>query len=182
MDRIITIARCQWRAFWRRFKRAGNLNAGNQGILLIFAVLVLARYLQSLQNAALDLPRGDTRLFESLLFGIFLIWLFPLAGSARMSIATRKLMHLPLTLKELFGIRVVTLFIQPISWIILGGSLAICYPAIRAQNPFAGVIAALLFILLSGLVGLTICQLLTMVFGEKYCFWCCCSEALAFPI
>ena len=99
MDRIITIGRCQWRAFWRRFRRAGHLNAGNQGILLIFSVLILARYLQSLRTAATDLPQGKTRVFESLLLAIFLVWMFPLASNARTSISTRKLLHLPLTLR-----------------------------------------------------------------------------------
>ena len=170
MDRITTIARCQWRAFWRRLKRAGNLNAGNQAIILIFSVLILVRYLRTLQAAATLLPRGDTRLFESLLLGIFLVWLFPLAGNARMSIATRRLMHLPLTLRELFGVRVVTLFIPPYTWIILFGSLGICYPVVRAPHPLTGVIAALLFTLFSALVGLTIAQLLTMKSWRRLLF------------
>ena len=114
-------------------------------------------------------PRGDTALlnhFTRTFFG----WLFPLAGNARMSIATRILMHLPLTLKDLFGVRVVTLFIPPYSWIILFGSLGICYPVFRAQHPLAGLIASLLFILFSALVGLTIAQLLTMKSWRRLLF------------
>ena len=170
MDRIVTIGRCQWRAFWRRFKRTGNLNAGNQAIILIVSFLLLIRYLHSLQAAATLLPRGDARLFQSLFSGIFLVWLFPMAGNAGMSITTRKLMHLPLTLKELFGIRVVTLFIPPYVWIIVLGSLGICYPIIRAQNPVPGVIAALLFITFSALTGLTVSQLLTMKLWRRILF------------
>lgn len=170
MDRIITIGRCQWRAFWRRFRRGGHLDAGNQAILLIFSVLVLARYLQSLHIAAIDLPQGKTRVFESLLLGIFLVWMYPLASNARTSISTRKLLHLPLTLRELFGIRLITLLIPPYSWVIPGGSLAICYPIIRAQNPLAGVTAALLFIVFSALTGLTIAQLLTIGFWRRSFF------------
>lgn len=170
MDRIITIGRCQWRAFWRRFRRAGHLNAGNQGILLIFSVLLLTRYLQALRTAGIDLPQGKTRIFESLLMAIFLVWMFPLASNARTSISTRKLLHLPLTLKELFGIRLITLLIPPYAWIILGGSLAICYPVIRAQNPVAGVAAAFFFIVFSALTGLTIAQLLRIGFWRKLFF------------
>ena len=154
MDRIITIGRCQWRAFWRRFSRSGHLNAGNQGILLIASVLILARYLQALRTAATDLPQGKSRVLESLLMAIFLAWMFPLASNARTSISIRKLQHLPLTLKELFGIRLITLVIPPYAWVILGGSLAICYPIIHSQNPVAGVTAALLFIVSSALTGL----------------------------
>ena len=108
------------------------------------------------------LPQGKTRVFESLLLAIFLAWMFPLASNARTSISTRKLLHLPLTLKELFGIRLITLLIPPYAWVILGGSLAICYPIIRAQNPVAGVTAAFFFIVFSALTGLTIAQLLSI--------------------
>ena len=146
MDRVITISRWQWQGFWRRFKRVGHLNAGNQGILLIVSVLILVRYLQTLRTAALDLPQGKTRVFESLVMAIFFVWLFPLTSNTRSRLAIRKLLHLPLSLNELFAIRLTTLFIPPYTWIILGGSLAICYPIIRTQNPAAGVIAALLFI------------------------------------
>lgn len=170
MDRIITIGRCQWRAFWRRFKRAGYLNAGNQAILLIVSVLVLVRYLQSLHTAAMDLPQGKPRGFESLLLGIFLAWMFPLASNARTVTSTAKLLHLPLTLKELFAIRLITLLIPPYAWIILGGSLAICYPIVRAPNPLAGVTAALLFIIFSSFTGMTIAQLLRISLWRKLFF------------
>ena len=170
MDRIITIGRCQWRAFWRRFKRAGHLNAGNQAILLIFSVLLLVRFLQSLHAAATDLPQGRPRGFESLLFLIFLAWMFPLASNAGTVTSTAKLLHLPLTLRELFAIRFITLLIPPYAWIILGGSLAICYPIVRAPNPLGGVMAALLFIIFSALTGLTIAQLLRISFWRKLFF------------
>lgn len=167
MDRIIIIGRWQWRAFWRRVNRAGHLNAGNQGILLIFSVLVLVRYLQALHTAAINLPQGQTRVFDSLLLVVFLAWMFPLASGARTNITTRKLLHLPLTLRELFGIKLITLLIPPYSWVILGGSLAICYPIIGAQNPVSGIVAALLFVVFSALLGLTIAQLLSMSFWRK---------------
>ena len=95
------------------------------------------------------------------------MWLFPLATNARTSISIRKLLHLPLTLKELFAIRVITLFIPPYSWIIVAASLGICYPIIQAQSPLTGVIAALLFIVFSALTGLTISQLLQISFWRK---------------
>ncbi len=167
MDRITTIARCQWQAYWRRFRRTGSLNAGNQGIILIFSLLLLARYLQALHTAALDLPQGKTRVFQSLLSAVFLVWLFPLATNSRMSIAIRRLLHLPLTLKELFAIRLITLLIPPYTWIIVAGSLGLCYPILRAPHATAGVIAALLFVVFSALTGLTIAQLLQLAFWRK---------------
>ena len=128
------------------------------------------RYLQALRTAAIDLSLGRTRVFESLLLAIFLVWMFPLASNARTSISTRKLLHLPLTLKDLFVIRLITLLIPPYSWVIFGGSLAICYPIIRAQNPVAGLAAAFFFIIFSALTGLTIALLLSIGFWRKLFF------------
>jgi hypothetical protein len=93
--------------------------------------------------------------------------MFPLASSARNSISTRKLLHLPLTHVDLFAIRLISLFFPPSTWVILAGSLAICYPIIRAKNPVAGVIAALLFIAFSALTGITIAQLLSISLFRK---------------
>lgn len=162
MDRIITISGWQWRSFWRRFNRAANLNAGNQGILLIVSVLLLIRYLKALHVAAGELQQAKTQGFQSLLLAILLVWMFPLVNSARISISTRKLLHLPLRPIELFCLRLVNLIFPPFSWLIVAGSLGICYPIIRARNPVAGIIAAILFIGFAAFLGLTIAQLLTV--------------------
>jgi hypothetical protein len=170
VDRVITISRCQWQAFWRRFRRGGHLNAGNQGVLLILSVPIFVRYLQTLRTAAFDLPQGRTRVFESLLIAIFFVWLFPLTSNARNSIITRKLLHLPLPVRELFAIKLIALFLPPYTWLIAVGSLAILYPIIRAANPTPGVIAGFLFIVFSGFTGLTIAQLLSLSVWRRLFF------------
>lgn len=167
MGRITTILRYQWRAYWRRFTRAGNLTAGNQGILLILSGFILFRYFQLLGTAATDLAAGKTAMLERLLIGIFLVWLFPLVSNAQLSISTRVLRHLPLSVKELFGIKAISLLIPPYAWMIVAGSLAICYPLVHAPSPLGGVSAALLFIVMSWLAGLTIAQLLSIAFWRK---------------
>lgn len=146
------------------------MNAGNQGILLIISVLILVRYLRALRIAALELPQGRSRVFEFLLIAIFCAWLFPLPSNPRGRLALRKLLHLPLRLKELFAIRLITLLIPPYTWIVLCGSLAICYPIVRAQNRAAGLLAGLLFIVFSGFTGLTIAQLLSLRYWRRIFF------------
>ncbi|HSS19803.1 MAG TPA: hypothetical protein VLL54_06990 [Pyrinomonadaceae bacterium] len=170
MDRISAIVGCQWRAFWRRFRRSGHLGAGNQAIVLIGAVLFLARFLQSLHRAALDLPQSKTRVFESLLLVIFVVWLFPLTSNARINIATRKLLHLPLSASERFAIKLLNFFIPPYAWVIAIGSLAICYPTIYAPHPLGGILAALLFVAFSMFTGITIAQLLSLAIWRKLFF------------
>jgi len=164
MGGLNSILHCQWRAYWRRFARSGNLNAGNQGILLIISALVLFRYVSALRVASTELSHGNTSMLERLLLGIFLVWLFPLMSNARLSVTTRAIQHLPLSLKQLFIVKSVSLFIPPFAWMVVGASLGISYSLAHAPNPLAGISAALLFIILSWLTGLTVAQLMSIAF------------------
>jgi hypothetical protein len=160
VDRIKPIVFWQWRAFWRRVSNARNLNAGNQAVLLIFSVLAAIRYIQALQHAAVTLAQGKSQSLGALLNVLFLIWMFPLITSARSYNSLQKLLHLPLTVKELLAVRVALLLMSPYAWIIVAASAAICYPITYAANPPAGILAAVLFIVFAFFVGLTISQLL----------------------
>lgn len=159
MDRTLTIIRFQWRAYWRHLGRGGKTTAGNLGIGLLFGGLIFLKYLQWLRLAATNLPRGKTTLLAALLSAIFLAWMFPLAGD-RTSLATRRWLHLPLSLKQRFWVRVFSLFMPPSSWLIVAGSLAICYPLAKGARPFLGVLAALLYIAFAGLTGLVASHLI----------------------
>jgi hypothetical protein len=106
-------------------------------------------------------------MLERLLLGILLVWLFPLMSNARLSVATRSIRHLPLSLKQLFIIRSVSLLIPPFAWIVVGASLGISYSLAHAPNPLAGISAALLFILFSWLTGLTVAQLISVAFWRS---------------
>jgi hypothetical protein len=143
------------------------LNAGNQGIILIFAVLLLIKYVQALKVASAQLSVGKSQMLESLLVGFFLTWFFPLMSNGRLSITMRGLKHLPLTLRDLFVIRVATLFIPPVSWMILAASIAMAYPLAHATNPVAGIVALGLFMLFSWLTGLTVSHLISLPVWRK---------------
>jgi len=67
-------------------------------------------------------------------------------------------------LKQLFIIKSVSLLIPPFAWIVVGASLGISYSLAHAPNPLLGILAALLFILLSWLIGLTVAQLMSIAF------------------
>lgn len=167
MDRTITIIRYQWRAYWRRLGRGGKATAGNQGIALIIFGLVFVKYLQWLRIATINLSRGKTALLEALLATIFLAWLFPLTDGGRSSIATRRWLHLPLSLKELFRLRVISVLMPPSSWLVIAGSLAICYPLAHAKKPALGIVAGLLFITMSGFAGLTVSHLISVALWRR---------------
>ena len=86
MGRVATILQLQWRAYWRRFVRPGNLTTSNEGILLIVSILALFKYFSALRIAGYELANGKYVMFEKLLFGIFIVWLFPLLSNARLNI------------------------------------------------------------------------------------------------
>ena len=170
MDRVAGIVRCQCRAYWRRFSRGTNLTVGNHGITLIIAVLILIKYFRLLGSANVDLASGNTALLQWLLAGIFLAWLFLPIGFSPIIISSRGLLHLPLSLIDLFVIRVLSLLMMPYSWMVLAGSLAICYPMASAPRPPAAVTAALLFIAMSCSTGLAIAHLLSIAAWRRLLF------------
>jgi hypothetical protein len=167
MDRTATIISYQWRAYWRRFHRGGKLTVGNQGIALLILLLIFVRYLQWLHLAANNLAAGKTRLFEFLLTIVFLAWLFPLATSDADTIANRRWLHLPLSLKKLLVVRVSSLLTAPTAWIIVAASLSLLYPVLYAGRGAVGIAATLLFVLLSTLTGLTLSQLINVAWWRR---------------
>jgi hypothetical protein len=143
------------------------LRAGNQGVILILSIFIAVKYVQLLLTASANIEKGNSKLLVQLLGAIFFVWLFPVGSSARQTFASRKWLHLPLSLGERFVIRTLSLLMPPSGWLLILGSLAICYPLAHARNPFAGMLAGLLFIAMAWLTGLTISHLLNFVAWRK---------------
>lgn len=162
MDRVTGIIRYQWRAYFRRFSRARSLTAGNQGITLIIIAVLFFKWVSLLGSAAAALSSGDTGLFQALLTAVLLAWLFLPVSTAPSGVPLHGLLHLPLSLKALFAIRIASLVITPYSWIAVAASLAIGYPLAHAVSPWTGMAAALLLVTLSGLLGVTLAHLISI--------------------
>lgn len=133
---------------------------GNQAVLLLVSVLVFARYVQALRVATSELSAGNSKMFERILLGLFLVWFFPLLSNSRVAITTQALRQMPLTFTDLFVIRAGSLFIPPFAWMVVAGSIAIAYPLAHAPRPVEGSLAAILFLIIAWLTGLTVSQLL----------------------
>ena len=161
MDRVAAILGFQWRAYWRRFHRAGNLTTNNAGVWILFGGITVVRYLQFLPRVSTQLAHGETARYEALLIGVFLVWMFPVMGESWRSIGSRALLHTPLTPRELFLIRLGSVFVSPVTWVIVVCSLALGYPLANAPNPLAGMIALVLFLLFSLAMSLTIAHVLS---------------------
>jgi hypothetical protein len=151
----------QWRAYWRRVQRAGRINASNLGIFVLLGGIGIVKYLQQLPAIAGQLPQGNTTKYEMLLAAAFMVWLLPAMAESRRSISSRALLHFPFATRELFFLRLTSVFISPVTWIIVICSLALGYPLTSAPNRAAGMAALSLFLLLALAVSLTTADLLS---------------------
>lgn len=170
MDRITAILKCQWRAYWRRFRGSSSLRADNAGILLLFGGLASLRFLQQLPLAASQLERGETARYETLLNVVFFAWMVPVMGESRRSIASRSLLHFPLTSSELFLIRTGSVFCSPLSWIVVALSLTLAFPVAVTEHPVTGMIGLFALLLLGLFVSLTIMHLLQGALARRLSF------------
>ena len=160
MDRVTTVLRYQWRAYWRRFRRATNLTRHNAGILVVFGGIVVVRFLQQLPLVAKQLANGQTSRYQTLLTLGFLVWMMPALAESKRSISSRALLRFPLSTRELFAIRLGSLFFSPVTWIIGVVSVALLYPLAMSAHPFAGALALFAFVLLALFSGLTLTHIL----------------------
>lgn len=167
MDRVAAILGFQWRAYWRRFHRTGNLTTNNAGVWILFGGIAVFRYLQLLPRVSTQLAHGETARYEALLIGVFLVWMFPVMAESWRSIGSRALLHTPLTPRELFCIRLGSVFVSPVMWVIVACSLALGYPLVKAPNPVTGMIALVLFLLFSLAMSLTIAHVLSSAAMRK---------------
>lgn len=160
MDRLAAIIEFQWRAHWRQFSRAGKLATGNRGITLVVTGLILIKYFRLLSAARIEVAVGNTALLVSLLAGVFVACVSVCLSSPRANRSLCELRRLPLSISDLFVIRIVLTLMTPFSWLVLTGAFAILYPLAQAARPFAGIVAGLLFIALSWSSGLLLSNLL----------------------
>ena len=167
MDRITAVLRYQWRAYWRRFRRATSLTRHNAGILVVFGGIVVVRFLQQLPLVAKQLANGQTSGYQTLLTLGFLVWMMPALAESKRSISSRGLLRFPLSTQELFAIRLGSLFFSPVTWIIGMVSLGLVYPLALAAHPFTGTLALFVFVLLALFSGLTLAHVLNNAFMRK---------------
>jgi len=170
MDRLTAIIEYQWRAHWRQFSQAGKLAAGNRGIALVVTGLILFKYFRLLTSARIEVARGNAALLSFLLASIFLGCVSVCLNSPRAGRSLSELRRLPLSISDLFAIRIVSTFMTPFSWLVMAGAFAIVYPIAQAPRPFAGIVAALLFISMAWSSGLTLSHLLTIKAWRRVLF------------
>jgi hypothetical protein len=160
MDRLAAIIEYQFRAHWRHFSRAGKLAAGNRGIIILVTGLILIKYFRLLNTARIEVAQGKTALLSFLLAGVFVACVSVCLSSPRTFHSLSGLRRLPLSISDLFVIRIVATFMTPFSWMVTVGAFAILYPIAQAPKPAGGIIAASMFIFGAWATGLVFSNLL----------------------
>ena len=167
MARIRWMLRHQWRAYWRGIIRTGNHIQFYLFVLTPLAYLIFIKLPPVLQRAAQDLSIGRTRSCEFILLLFAGAWLLLPFEDANPSFSVKNLLRFPLSMTELLGLRILSLFISPLAVLILLGSLLSLFPFSRARYPLAGIAAALLLFLSAMLLGWCLLHLLSVAAWRK---------------
>jgi hypothetical protein len=117
------ILKYQWKAYWRRFTRPGQLPQFDVLLLLLLGALLIFKLPPVLRRAARELAIGQTVVMNQLLFALAAAWLYPRIENAIISIHPKDLIRFPLTINSMLLVRIGSFFISPAAMIITAGSL-----------------------------------------------------------
>lgn len=139
MDRLKLLLRFEALLYWRSFHR--SCLKGNE-ILVIFLLVVLGifRLFTFVEMAANRFEHGDFIPAESLLTGMFLVWVAWWVYSKGPEIP-RHFMHMPLSRGDLFLLRISAGLVSPAAWGLIGFS-AVLFRAFASVSSQVGFIPA----------------------------------------
>ncbi|MGH9752915.1 MAG: ABC-2 transporter permease [Blastocatellia bacterium] len=161
MARVRQILKYQWKAYWRRFMRPGQLAQFDMLLLLLLGALLIFKLPPVLRRAARELAIGQTAVMDQLLFALAAAWLYPRIENAIISIHPKDLIRFPLTINSLLLVRIGSFFISPVAMIITAGSLLGALPFLASPRPFIGIAAAILFFVMAASLGLSLSHMMS---------------------
>jgi hypothetical protein len=154
------ILKYQWKAYWRRFMRAGQLTQSDALLLLLLGALLIFKLPPVLRRAARELAVGQTVVMDQLLFALAAVWLYPRIENAITSIRPKDLIRFPLTANSMLLVRVGSFFISPAAMIVTAGSLLGALPLLVSPRPFIGITAAILFFVMAASLGFSLSHMM----------------------
>ncbi|MBO0863052.1 MAG: hypothetical protein J2P21_32070 [Chloracidobacterium sp.] len=161
MAGVRQILKYQWKAYWRRFTRPGQLAQFDMLLLLLVGALLIFKLPPVLRRAARELAIGQTLGMDQLLFALGAAWLYPRIENACISIHPKALIRFPLTTNSMLLVRIGSFFISPVSMIITAGSLLGAGPLLASTRPFIGITAAILFFVIAVSLGLSLSHMMS---------------------
>ena len=156
MAGVRLILKYQWKAYWRRFMRAGQLAQFDILLMLILGALFIFKLPPVLRLAARELAVGQTAGMDRLLLALAAAWIFPRTENGLISIHPKDLIRFPLTASSLLLVRIGSFFISPATMIITAGSLLSALPFLVSPRPLIGIAAFFFFFLTAASLGLSL--------------------------
>ncbi len=157
MAGVRLILKYQWKAYWRRYIRGGQLAELDALLLLLFGALFILK----LPQAARELAVGRAAGMELLLFALAIAWHYPLVEDSRISIRPKNLIRFPLGANSMLRIRIVSFFMGPAAMILTVASLLTAMSLLASPRPFIGIVAAILFFTLAASLGLSLSHMMS---------------------
>ncbi|MGH9936429.1 MAG: hypothetical protein ACREAM_09290, partial [Blastocatellia bacterium] len=161
MAGVRLILKYQWKAYWRRFTRAGQLRQFDMLLLLLLGALFIFKLPPVLWRASRELAIGQTVGMDQLLFALAAAWLFPRSESALISIRPKDLIRFPLTTNSMLLVRIGSFFISPATIIITAASLLGALPLLASPRPFIVIAAAILFFVTAASLGWSLSHMMS---------------------
>jgi hypothetical protein len=155
------ILKYQWKVYWRRFTRPGQLPHFDILLLLLLGPLLIFKLPPVLRRAARELAIGQTVVMDQLLFALAAAWLYLRIENAIISIHPKDLIRFPLTINSLLLVRIGSFFISPAAMIITTGSLLGALPLHASRRPFIGIAAAILFFVMAASLGFSLSHMMS---------------------
>jgi hypothetical protein len=156
MAGVRLILKYQWKAYWRRFMRAGQLSQLDMILLLLLGALFIFKLPPDLWRASRELAIGQTARIERLLLLFAITWLYSIFENTLISLSPKNLVRYPLSTDSLLLIRIGSFFISPVTMMITVASLLGALPLLASPRPFTGVSAAILFFITAASLGLSL--------------------------
>jgi hypothetical protein len=156
MAGVRQILKYQWKAYWRRFMRAGQLAQSDMLLILLLGALFIFKLPPNLWRASGELAIGQTGRMERLLLPLAIAWSYSLFENSLISLSPKNLFRYPLSVASLLLIRIGSFFISPVTMLITAASLLSALPFLSASRPFIGIITTLLFFVSVASLGLSL--------------------------
>ncbi len=163
MAGVRQILKYQWKAYWRRFTRPGQLPHSDMILLLLLGALLIFRLPPVLKRACARTGGWPDRSYGSAsVRALAAIWLYPRIENAIISIRPKDLIRFPLTADSMLLVRIGSFFISPAAMIITVGSMLGAMPLLASPRPLIAIAAAILFFVMAVSLGLSLAHMMSI--------------------
>jgi len=179
MAGIARLLRYQWLSYWRKTMRGGTAAKSNLVVLGLISLVGFARYMTFLRDVTAGVAKGQTALLDVLLAAVMTVCLLPIWDDAQLSMGSRGLALFPLGAWTRLGVRVLSRFVTPVTWVLGAVCIAALWPVLALPHPVAAAVAYALLLGAAWAAGLGLAHLRAAATGSRVLTVCWLTIAAA---